>query len=288
MENLLRPEGVIYTKQVGPRTGMVYFSLSKPAAGTVMYFQNLTSLNAYAEKTQTSLMEVVGGNWPELGLSLPPALEEPLGAGEAIVISDAYIVLSPSTPRNDLEMSRQFLDLLAQIYLALPRAETEYCNWPGIVRKSLRDLGDEKCWTNIRNVKYLNAYVGDYDTPPEGMVQLSVLLPILEYADWAGEEIAMTREIMATLPKFFDAKANVYGRWLISEEHKLDGSEDHKKPRVMDSWYLYHSLLNLSRLALRGDETARKLFLIPWIMRSRPPVNSNINSLSSMTSTAWK
>ena len=35
----------------------------------------------------------------------------------------------------------------------------------------------------------------------------------------------------------------------------------HKKPRVMDSWYLYHSLLNLSRLALRGDETAKKLFL---------------------------
>ena len=29
----------------------------------------------------------------------------------------------------------------------------------------------------------------------------------------------------------------------------------------MDSWYLYHSLLNLSRLALRGDKTARKLFL---------------------------
>jgi hypothetical protein len=29
----------------------------------------------------------------------------------------------------------------------------------------------------------------------------------------------------------------------------------------MDSWYLHHPLLNLSRLALKGDEVAKKLFL---------------------------
>lgn len=29
----------------------------------------------------------------------------------------------------------------------------------------------------------------------------------------------------------------------------------------MDSWYLHHPLLNLSRLALKGDQTAKKLFL---------------------------
>ncbi len=240
---------------------MVYFSLSKPRAGTVMYFQNLTALNDYAEQTNTSLQEVVGGNWPELGLSLPASTEQPLEAGKEIVISDAFILFNPSTPRDDLEMSRQFLDSLAQIYLALPRPETEYRDWPGIVKKSLRDLANEKCWSTIRNVKYLNAYVADFDTPPESMVQLSVLLPMLEYADWTGEEIPFTKDILATLPRFFDEKANVYGRWLISEAHKLDGSEDHKKPRVMDSWYLFHSLLNLSRLALRGDQSARKLFL---------------------------
>ncbi len=258
---MIHPEGVIYTKQVGPRSGMVYFSLSKPRAGTVMYFQNLTALNDYAEQTNTSLQEVVGGNWPELGLSLPAATEQPLEAGKEVVISDAFILFNPSTPRDDLEMSRQFLDSLAQIYLALPRVETEYRDWPEIVRKSLRDLANEKCWTTIRNVKYLNAYVGDFDTPPESMVQLSVLLPMLEYADWTGEDIPISKDILATLPRFFDEKAGVYGRWLISEAHKLDGSEDHKKPRVMDSWYLFHSLLNLSRLALRGDETAKKLFL---------------------------
>jgi hypothetical protein len=261
-DELIRPEGVIYTKQVGLRTGMVYFSLAKPRGGTVMYFQNLTSLNDYAEKTQTSLKEVVGGTWPELGLSLPASLEQPLEANKEIIISDAYVLLNPTIPGDDLEMAKQFLDSLAQIYVALPRNETEYCDWPDIVKKSLWDLSNSpKCWSTVRNVRYLNAYVNDMETPPESMVQLSVLLPLTEYADWTGDDIPIIQMIRDTLPKFFDQGASVYGRWLISEQHKLDGSEPHKKPRVMDSWYLYHSLLNLSRLALRGDETAKKLFL---------------------------
>lgn len=261
-DSLIHPEGVIYTKQVGPRSGMVYFSLSKPRAGTVMYFQNLTSLNDYAEKTKTSLAEVVGGNWPELGLSLPAALDEPLPAGREITISDAYVLFNPSIPSDDLEMAQQFLDSLAQIYLALPRNETEYRDWPAIVKKTLRDLSESpKCWSTIRQVDYLNAYVNDTETPPESMVQLSVLLPLTEYSEWNGEDIPIIQTIKDALPRFFDKNVNVYGRWLPSEQHTLDSSEDHKKPRVMDSWYLYHSLLNLSRLALRGDATAKKLFL---------------------------
>lgn len=261
-EDLIQPEGVIYTHQSGPRSGIVYFSLSKPRAGSVLYFQNLTSLNEYAEQTKTSLQDVVGGNWPELGFSLPAALDEPLPKDKEIVLSDAYILFHAPAPRDDLQMARQYLDALAQIYLLLPRFDTEYRHWPDIVKKSLRDLSaSPKCWSSVRNVEYLNAYVGDTETPPESMVQLSVLLPLTEYADWLQEDIPIIETIMTTLPKFFDKQANVYGRWLMTEEHKLDGSEPHKEARVMDSWYLYHSLLNLSRLAIGGNEIAKKMFL---------------------------
>jgi hypothetical protein len=41
----------------------------------------------------------------------------------------------------------------------------------------------------------------------------------------------------------------------------MQGEEEQKKPMVMDSWYLQHPLLNLSRLALKGDEVAKTLFL---------------------------
>ena len=261
-EALTNSEGMIHAKQEGPRSGLLFFSLTRPRGGSALYFQNLTSLNEYAKLTETSLADTVGGEWPELGFALPASMEKPLQAGQDIVISDVYAMFSPSVPKDDLTMAQQFLESLAQIYLALPRTETEYVDWIDIAKKSLRDLNNsEKCWSEVRGRRYLNAYVGDYENPPESMVQLTVLLPLLEYGEWSGEEIPITKELLEGLPNFYDQEAGVVGRWLSSVAKRLDGSEPHKKPEVMDSWYLYHTLLNLSRLALQGDKTAQKLFL---------------------------
>jgi hypothetical protein len=261
-EDLTDSEGVIYTKQVGPRSGMVYFSLTRPRGGTVLYFQNLSSLNDYARQTETSLSDTVGGEWPELGFALPGTAEKPIEADRELVVSDAYVVFSREVPRDDLEMAPQFLDMLAQVFLALPRSETEYVHWPEIAEKSLRDLEqDERCVSEVRGRRYLNAYVGDLDNPPESMVQLTALLPLLEYKEWSGKDSPLNAELLGGLHNFFDDDAKVLGRWMISEKQKLDGSEPQKKPEAMDAWYLYHSLLNISRLAIHGDKTAQKLFL---------------------------
>jgi hypothetical protein len=261
-EDLTDSEGIIYTAQVGPRTGMTYFSLTRPKGGGVLYFQNLTSLNDYARQTETSLSDTVGGEWPELGFALPATTEKPLEADKEIVISDAYMVLSPRVPQDDLEMAEQFLDMLAQVFLALPRNNTDYIHWPEIAEKSLRDLEEsEKCTSEVRGRRYLNAYVADYDNPPESMVQLTALLPLLEYKEWCGKDTPLNAELLGGLHNFYDEDAKVLGRWMVSEKNKLDGSEPQKKPEAMDSWYLYHALLNISRLAIQGDKTAQKLFL---------------------------
>lgn len=261
-EDMTDSDGVVYAKQVGPRSGLVYFSLIRPNAGAVLYFQDLTSLNGYAKQTETSLADVVGGEWPELGLALPTSTEKTIAANRETVISDAYVIFNSRVPKDDLEMAPQFLDMLTQVFLALPRNQTDYIHWPDIAKKSLRDLNEsEKCVSKVRGRRYLNAYVADYDNPPESMVQLTALLPLLEYAEWTGEEAPLTGELVAGLPNFFDEDVNVLGRWLRSEKNKLDGSEPQKKPDAMDAWYLYHSLLNVSRLAIHGDKTAEKLFL---------------------------
>ena len=135
-------------------------------------------------------------------------------------------------------------------------------HWPDVLKKCLRDLtGSSKCWSEEKGAYYLNAYVADYHTPPESMVQLTVLLPLLEYAEWSGKEIPISQDILAGLPRFFDRKAGVFGRWHTGAAGRLDRAEPQRKPEVMDSWYLYHSLLNLSRLALRGHKPAERLFL---------------------------
>ena len=143
-DDLINSEGVIYATQVKARSGLAYFSLTKPKGGAALYFQNLSSLNDYCRQTETSLSGVVGGEWPELGLALPESTEKPLEADKEIVISDAYMIFNSKVPKDDLEMSRQFLDLLAQIYLAPPRVKTEYVHWPDIAKKSLHDLSTSK------------------------------------------------------------------------------------------------------------------------------------------------
>ena len=48
------PKGTIHVSQVGTRSGLQYISLDKPASGALLYFQNLTALNDYAQVTETS------------------------------------------------------------------------------------------------------------------------------------------------------------------------------------------------------------------------------------------
>ena len=93
------------------------------------------------------------------------------------------------------------------------------------------------------------------------MVQLAVLLPLLDYVEWSGDDLAVMKKIKDGLPDFYNEKLGTIMRWHPKAEGQLTGDEEQKQPMVMDSWYLHHPLLNLSRLALKGDEAAEKLFL---------------------------
>lgn len=260
--NVENTSGTVHVQQVGPRSGQLYMSLSQPKECSLFYFQNLSAMSDYCQDTGTTLSETVGGRWPELGFRLHPAEELPLQGGKTYIISDAYIALSSVVPQDDFELTRRYLDFLATMYLLIPRPETTYHNWPEIAAASLEDLTNNKgCWTHSARHSYLNAYLCDYKTPPEIMVQLAVLLPLREYMEWSGTDTSLNTELLEGLPAYFDGKLKTVVRWLPSLEKNLDESEEQKKAMVMDSWYLHHPLMNLSRLALQGDETAKKLLL---------------------------
>ncbi|RYY33857.1 MAG: hypothetical protein EOP46_15260, partial [Sphingobacteriaceae bacterium] len=260
--NLDGTAGKIHASQVGTRSGFIYASMTRPKAGSFFYLQNLTALADYCQQTETSAGNVVGGQWPEMGFALPPTAEKPLEAGKEIIISDAFIAFDTEVPADEPALIRQYFDLLAAIYLLLPRPETNYQPWPEILDKGLKDLIDSPgCWVQLKGNQYFNAYVSDYDTPPEIMVQLAVLLPLLDYVEWSGAELEVMTRIKEGLPAFYDEKIGSIMRWLPAAEDQLEGEEEQKVPKVMDSWYLHHPLLNLSRLALKGDKVATKLFL---------------------------
>jgi hypothetical protein len=152
--------------------------------------------------------------------------------------------------------------MMAHIYLQLPLPETFYHDWPKTLDNGLKDLiHSPGCWSQVGKHSYLNAYVSDYETPPEIMVQLAVLLPLLDYVEWNKSELEVMRKIREGLPSFYNKDLGVIMRWHPEAEDQLKGEEEQKFPRTMDSWYLHHPLLNLSRLALKGDEVARQLFI---------------------------
>jgi hypothetical protein len=259
----IKPKGAIHVSQVGTRSGLQYISLDKPKSGALLYFQNLTALNDYAQATETSLGNVVGGNWPELGFSLPPTLKDkPIPAHQELVLSDAFIAFSPEQPKNEMDLAKQFLNLLADIYLVIPKPATEYYSWPDMVDKGLHDLEfSHGCWSHGAEQDYLNAYVADYQTPPELMVQLAVLMPLTDYYDWYQTDLPAIQKIKNGLDAFYGKDLKTVVRFLPALAKDLSGDEEQLHPNVMDSWYLHHPLLNLGRLAIRGDKQGKKLFL---------------------------
>lgn len=263
ISNLSCPQkdmGDIRHSQVGNRSGLLYMDFPERSF-RMLYFQNLTSLCPYAEQTGTSLGEVVGGEVPEIGLALPPSPIQALTKGAEIQLSDALVCFKEYKKSAD-EISRDYLDMLAVLYSRIKKPKTNYQHWPEILEKGMKDLIESPgCWSQLDGHNYFNAYVSDYETPPEIMVQLAVLLPLQDYVEWSGKRLEVIKIIKEGLPSFYDKKLKTLLRWHPAAESKLKGDEEQKMPMVMDSWYLHHPLLNLSRLALKGDKIAEGLFL---------------------------
>jgi hypothetical protein len=263
--------GRVHITQTGARSGLQYVTIDEPAAGALLYLQNLTALNDYCRFTQTSAADTVGGTWPELGFALPPTKNKPVPKAKELVISDTFLSFSPEIPATNAALAKQFLDMLAETYVRLPKPDTQFHPWPEILAKGLNDLEfSHACWLHKKGHDYLNAYVSDYATPPELMVQMAVLLPLVDYKMWCGQaDVPVINTIRQAMPTFYDEKLKTMVRWLPSMQNELNESEEQLKPKVMDAWYLHHPMMNLCRMALHGDVIAKDLFLksLPFTIR---------------------
>lgn len=257
----LAAEGNIEAAQRGLNTGLVYFRMDEPAFGSVLYFQNLTALNPYFEATGTKPDGVVGGEWPEIGMKLPtPETQEVpdsglLKAGEEVVLSDAVIVLRDWAGDNEQEMARQFLQMLGVAYQPIEKPQVEYRDWDDRAARTLRDLETSP---QARRTEYGDLYLMPYPDGehPDVMVQLSVIQALHEYQMWLDKPVPLAEELMRGVRRFYDPKVKTLRRYLPNV-----GEKQGKDPDAVDSWYLYHPMLNLGRLALRGNEEAKELLL---------------------------
>jgi hypothetical protein len=255
----LRAKGRVEAAQRGLNVGICYLHLDQPAIGSLLYMQNLTALNPYFEATKTKPDAAVGGEWPELGY-LPPTPPQsgtppvdPLRAGIEITLSDAILVFQRESISGERHSAECFLQMLAAAYRLIDKPEPEYRDWPARARRTLDDLATASVAT-VRHYGHLYArpYVdAEY---PDSMVQISLLSAIRDWSAWTGEEIALADELASGLGRFFDPKLATIRRYLPNVGADKDAD-------AVDSWYLYHPLLNLGRMALDGDTRCRALFL---------------------------
>jgi hypothetical protein len=257
--NPLAATGRIHAIQRGPNSALLYFDLDVPSAGSFFYFQNLTALNGYCQATATTPEESMGGVWPELGFLLPtraPHDEDdarPLAANTDVVLSDAILLSRPDPACDERDRARHFLQMLGSAYQLLDLPPTEYRDWTARAHATLRDL-DTAPEATIRH--YGHRYVHPYTNAeyPDVMVQMSIVEAIHAWGKWTGEPHPLEAEFKAGLSRFYDRKLGTLRRYLPNVGADKDAD-------AVDSWYLYHPLLNLGKLALDGDRQARTLFL---------------------------
>jgi hypothetical protein len=251
--------GNVEAGQRGLNSGLVYFHMDKPAFGNVLYFQNLTSLNDYFRLTKTQPDGAIGGEWPELGYKPPTppqsvtSPKDALSAGEPIMISDAIIVLRDRPAKEERESARQFVQMLGAVYRSLELPPVEFHDWVARAEQTLHDLQTSPKAT-IRHYGHRYAHPYTASEYPDSMVQLSLLGAMRAYGDWRAKPCALDPEFASGLSKFYDPKLKAIRRY-------LPNVGDDKDADAVDSWYLYHPMMNLGRLALDGDTRARELFL---------------------------
>jgi hypothetical protein len=254
----LAARGKVEAAQRGLNSGLSFFHLDEPAFGTVLYFQNLTALNDYFRATKTKPDGAVGGEWPEIGY-LPPTPPQsgtpptdPLPAGMPVTMSDTILVFHDHAACDEQDLALRFLQMLGTAYRQIELPPTEFRDWTGRAERTLHDLQTAPEAT-IRH--YGHTYIHPYTDAeyPDIMVQMSVIAALRDYAAWQKAPVPFGAQLERGLAKFHDAKLGTMRRYLPNVGKDKDKF-------AVDSWYLYHPLLNLARVALEGDARARRLF----------------------------
>jgi hypothetical protein len=209
-------EGEVEAKQRKLNTGLLYFTLNRPAFGKVLYLQNLTALNPYFNATGTKPENAVGGEWPELGYRLPVNAESGravLPGGKRLTLYDTFLSVRGYPQSDEADSAWQFLDMLGGLYNSLKPPVPAFHDWNARAEATLADLSGSP---DARIKHYDHTYFHPYTDAeyPDVMVQLSIASAIDDWERWSGEKNRLRSEIMAGLEKFYDPKLKTLRRYL--------------------------------------------------------------------------
>ncbi|MCH7628791.1 MAG: hypothetical protein IH997_08760 [Proteobacteria bacterium] len=237
-------------------TALLYGTVAQPDIGKLLYVQTLTALNAYFNATGTTPEAAVAAEDGQYGYR--PPLDPNTGnailpAGRTVRLYDTILCIRAYPQGSEDDSAWQFLDMLGAIYPWLSPPETKFRDWFARAGATVHDLATAP-ESHIEHYghRYFHPYTAsEY---PDVMVQLSLASALDEWGRWNGVRHPLVREILAGIDRFHDKSLGTLRRYLpnVGKDKNAD---------AVDSWYLYHPMLNLANLALAGHDDARALFL---------------------------
>jgi hypothetical protein len=126
-------------------------------------------------------------------------------------------------------------------------------DWAWRARRTLSDLRNAPAATRV---EYGELYVlpYPYGQYPDSMVQLALISALQTWSRAVGTEDPLATQLWSGVHRFYDPSVQTLRRYLPSVG-------DEKDYDAVDSWYLYHPLSSLARLALHGHDQARGILL---------------------------
>jgi hypothetical protein len=244
-----KARGEVHAHQRGLNAGTLQVALRD--FGTLFYFQDFSPLQEYFRSVEQEPSGVVAGPWPELGYQMPTNPETPLEVGKTYCLSDTLLAFRPEIATTPQQVGAQFIDCLGQIYCHLERPCPEVYDWPGRAKRTLRDLTRHP---GVRRHDFGQTYVRPYLHAefPDSMAQMSIIASLVEYGKWRGRRTPFVDRLAKGMRRFYDPDLRTLRRY-------LPNVGDEKDPNEVDSWYMYHPLMNLARVASHGEEWARQL-----------------------------
>lgn len=249
--------------QLGQETGQAFLPCD-PVLGDGLYVQNLTALAPLFDATHTSGTKSVSAGPEGFGFSpslvaLPPAAQAEadaaqLPAGTMLTLADSFLALNAGDSAfaaAPVPQSRQYIDLLAVIYDALPnRPTTVESDWSALAERALADLQSPACWSSPQS-GYLRNYVNEPWGPSTGelTVQLAPLVASLLYERARNlPQTALTKRIAPTLADFYSP-----------ETRSIHDYTTDPRPARADSETQVGSLMLLAQAAELGLPQAKPL-----------------------------
>lgn len=237
-------------------TALLYFALEHSDFGKVLYVQNLSALNPYFNATGSKPENAVQADLPEMGYS-PPLNPETghadLPAGKPIMLYDTILAVRAYPQNDEADSAWQFLDMIGGTYPWLSPPDADYRHWPSRAEATVQDLmhAPEARIEHFGHVYFHPYTASEY---PDVMVQLAIASALDDWGRWKGIKHPLVREIMAGIEGFHDEELQTLRRYLpnVGKDKNAD---------AVDSWYLYHPMLNLANLAIAGNDQAQELFL---------------------------